>query len=106
MPFDDVALCSVNLFELEFGLSKSNNPHPLRSHISGLSSRHSVLDFDTAAGLCAGQVRGFLALAGKPIGPYDLLIAGIALANDLILVTRNSEEFKRVPKLRWENWFD
>jgi tRNA(fMet)-specific endonuclease VapC len=40
------------------------------------------------------------------IGPYDLLISGIALANDLTLVTRNLDEFKRVPNLRLENWFD
>jgi tRNA(fMet)-specific endonuclease VapC len=45
-----------------------------------------------------------LARAGKPIGDNDLLIASIALAKDLTLVTANVEEFGRVPGLRLENW--
>jgi tRNA(fMet)-specific endonuclease VapC len=106
VPFEDVVLCSINLYELEFGLSKSTNPKPLKEHILGLANRHLILNFDTSAALLAGQAQGFLNSIGKPIGPYDLLIAGIALSNDLILVTRNFEEFRRVPNLRIENWFE
>jgi tRNA(fMet)-specific endonuclease VapC len=106
VPYNDVALCSINLYELEFGLSKSTNPKPLKEHIIELASRHPILNFDTPAAFHSGQIRGFLNSIGKPIGPYDLLIAGIALSNNLILVTRNSEEFRRVPELRIENWFE
>jgi tRNA(fMet)-specific endonuclease VapC len=51
-------------------------------------------------------VRHTLEVAGLPLGKVDQLIAGIAMANDLILVTRNTREFARVPGLRLENWFD
>jgi tRNA(fMet)-specific endonuclease VapC len=104
--FEDVALCSVSLFELEFGLSKSSHPEPLRKHIDGLRNRHPIVGLDEAAARQAGRIRGALAAAGTPIGPYDLLIAGIALTHDLTLVTRNTEEFRRVGGLKLEDWFD
>ena len=42
---------------------------------------------------------------GKPIGSYDVQIAGMAVANDLILVTHNTGEFGRVSGLKLEDWF-
>jgi tRNA(fMet)-specific endonuclease VapC len=39
-----------------------------------------------------------------PISPYDVLIAGQAIARDLILITHNTDEFRRVPGLRIEDW--
>ena len=51
-----------------------------------------------------GEVRESLASAGTPIGPYDLQIAAIALANDLTLVTHNTREFSRVNGLQLEDW--
>ena len=53
---------------------------------------------------CAGEIRATLAKAGTPIGPYDSLIAGQAMARDLILVTHNTRAFIRVPSLRLEDW--
>ena len=47
-----------------------------------------------------------LAEAGTPIGPYDVLIAGQALQRGLVVVTRNTREFSRVPGLDVENWED
>lgn len=55
------------------------------------------------AELC-GKVRGELQKNGKPIGPYDLQIASIALANNLILVTHNKKEFSRIQGLEIEDW--
>lgn len=51
-------------------------------------------------------VRAMLERAAMPIGAYDVLIAGQALARDLILVTHNTREFERVAGLRIENWED
>jgi tRNA(fMet)-specific endonuclease VapC len=42
--------------------------------------------------------------AGKPIGAYDLLIAGQALRHKLTLVTANVREFGRIKGLHWEDW--
>jgi tRNA(fMet)-specific endonuclease VapC len=51
-----------------------------------------------------GEIRAVLAREGRPIGPYDLQIAAIALAAAMTLVTRNVPEFGRVPGLTIENW--
>ncbi|EDN65411.1 PilT-like protein [Beggiatoa sp. PS] len=50
------------------------------------------------------QIRARLAKKGAPIGPYDLQIAAIALVNNLILVTHNTREFKRIEELQIEDW--
>jgi len=52
----------------------------------------------------AGSVRAFLEATGKPIGAYDLLIAGQALQRQLTLVTANVSEFSRVKGLLWQDW--
>lgn len=106
LPDQDIAISTINLFELEFGLAKSSNPFPLRAFIRELSRRYNVVDFDTAASQRAGEIRAYLQLKGTPIGPYDVQVAGVAMARDLILVTRNTREFERVPGLRVENWYE
>jgi len=52
----------------------------------------------------AGRVRAAWEAAGKPIGAYDLLIAGQALRHRVTLVTANANEFARVKGLVWEDW--
>ena len=60
--------------------------------------------FDDAAAEEYGRLRAALAARGTPIGPNDMLIAAIALAHDLTLVTHNTREFGRVEGLRLEDW--
>ncbi|MEA1652012.1 hypothetical protein UAJ10_23735 [Nitrospirillum sp. BR 11164] len=52
----------------------------------------------------AGLIRARLAAACTPIGPYDVPVAGHALARALVLVTHNTREFPRAPGLRLEDW--
>jgi tRNA(fMet)-specific endonuclease VapC len=63
-----------------------------------------VLEFDKEDARQAGEIRALLASEGTPIGPYDVLIAGQALAREMILVTRNTQEFGRVIGLQIEDW--
>jgi tRNA(fMet)-specific endonuclease VapC len=63
-----------------------------------------VIEFDKEDARRAGEVRAYLAGRGTPIGPYDVLIAGQAMARGLILVTHNIGEFQRVPALQIEDW--
>jgi tRNA(fMet)-specific endonuclease VapC len=62
------------------------------------------IDFDDAAAGIYGQIRAHLASRGTPIGPNDVLIAAIAVANGITLVTHNTSEFSRVPGLLIEDW--
>jgi tRNA(fMet)-specific endonuclease VapC len=63
-----------------------------------------MLAFEEDDASSAGNVRAQLEKAGKPIGAYDLLIAGQALRHELTLVTANTREFGRVRRLDWEDW--
>ncbi len=62
------------------------------------------LPFDDEDARVAGAIRAELERAGKPIGAYDLLIAGQALRHKLKLITANVSEFKRIKGLHWEDW--
>jgi tRNA(fMet)-specific endonuclease VapC len=100
-----LALSSVVLFELWYGVAKSShvpeNTERLRILLSG---DLDLLDFDDEDARAAGQVRADLEKAGTPIGAYDLLIAGQALRRGLTVVTANTSEFSRVAGLGWEDW--
>jgi len=64
----------------------------------------ALTHFSQLRNSCYGRIRAFLAINGTPIGPYDLQIAAIALANNLTVVTHNIREFSRVPQLNLEDW--
>lgn len=100
----DVRLCSVVKAELLYGARKSaridENLRLLRRFFAPLVS----LPFDDRCADEAGLIRLDLERSGRPIGPNDLLIAATARAHDLVLVTRNTREFDRVPGLRVEDW--
>ena len=102
----DIAISTISLFELEYGMGKTDNRIKMDSYVLSLCRRYAVLDFDRAASVQAGAMRALLHTRGTPIGPYDVQIAGIALANNLTVVTRNMREFSRVPQLKVENWYD
>ncbi|MDO5290543.1 MAG: type II toxin-antitoxin system VapC family toxin [Pseudomonadota bacterium] len=99
-------LSAVVLFELEVGIRKSSNPAALRSFVQGVLARSTFLPLDAESASQAAQVRAQLESTGRPIGPYDLLIAGTALAHGLTLVTHNQREFARVPGLRLADWHE
>jgi tRNA(fMet)-specific endonuclease VapC len=101
-----LAISSILVYEIEYGLVKSSNPDRLRTFLSQVQQRYVALDMCSKSAVKAGQLRGYLEQQGQIIGPYDLLIAGIAVAHDLTIVTRNTREFERVPGLRVENWYD
>jgi tRNA(fMet)-specific endonuclease VapC len=102
---DYLAVSSVVLFELWYGVEKSGrvqeNTERLRVLLSG---DLDLLDFDDLDAQTAGRVRAVLEKAGTPIGAYDLLIAGQALRRGLTVVTANMSEFNRVTGLSWEDW--
>jgi len=102
---DYMALSSVVLFELWYGVAKSSqvpeNTERLKILLSG---DLDLLDFDDEDARTAGQMRAALERAGTPIGAYDLLIAGQALRRGLTVVTANTGEFGRVVGLSWQDW--
>jgi tRNA(fMet)-specific endonuclease VapC len=101
-----IVICSVVVGELIYGVERSAPAHQAnnRMRVGQLRQQFVSLPFDDSASEHYGKVRGHLAVLGTPIGPNDLMIAAIALANVLTLVTNNSIEFSRVPGLSIEDW--
>ena len=102
--FGDVALCSVVKAELLYGAARSQQPERNHSQLQRFFSGFPSLSFDDEAAAAYGTLRAALEASGTPIGPNDLMIAAIALASGLVLVTHNTAEFSRVPGLQIEDW--
>lgn len=92
-------------FELWYGVAKSVRQEFNRKRLETfLSGPLTVLPFEDADARAASTIRAALETAGKPIGAYDVLIAGQALRHELTLVTANVSEFSRVKGLMWQDW--
>ena len=102
--YGQICISTVTLMELVYGAEKSSNPERNLADVEGLAARLDVLDYDDIAATHTGQIRAELGKIGKPIGPYDQMIAGHARSRGLIIVTNNEKEFNRVPGIRVENW--
>lgn len=101
----DIAIPSIALYELEVGIAKSNNPKKRKQQLAALISSISVLPFASREAEVAAMIRAELENRGAPIGPYDTLIAGVALSSNATLVTHNTKEFSRVEGLVLQDWF-
>ena len=101
----EIVLSSVVYYELQVGILKSTSPQKRIAQLAYLKNQVHWLDFDEKSAEATAQVRVDLERIGKPIGSHDVQIAGMAVANDLILITHNTREFSRVSGLKLEDWF-
>lgn len=100
-----IAVSSIVAFELWYGVGKSKRRSLNASRVEALlAGPLELLPFEAEDAEGAGQVRAVLETGGTPIGAYDVLIAGQALARGAIVVTANGSEFGRVTGLSWEDW--
>ncbi len=100
-----ICVSIVTAAELRYGCAKKGSPK-LLAQIEAILGSIPVLALDVPADAEYGAIRAELEVAGKSIGPNDLLIAAHARALEAVLVTANIGEFKRVRDLRVENWLD
>jgi len=102
-PARDIAVCSVVWAELLHGARKYGRREERVAKVERTLSPFRSISFDDAAARHYAEIRDDLETRGAIIGPNDLLIAAIPLANDLTLVTSN-QEFSRIKGLRTEDW--
>jgi len=102
----DVAISIITLFELEYGVEKSQYRQRSEDALAKFLLPLNVVDPDRPSAMEAATIRAQLENKGMPIGPYDLLIAGLARSRDMTLVTNNTKEFERVANLHLENWVE
>jgi len=101
----EIFASTVVAFELWYGVEKSarreSNAGAVQAFFRGCVH---LLALDQRDAEVSGKIRCQLEAAGKPLGAYDYLIAGQALAREMTLVTSNVREFSRVRGLAWEDW--
>jgi tRNA(fMet)-specific endonuclease VapC len=96
---------AVVLYELWYGVAKSARPEENTRRVETfVAGPIQLLAFDEKDVQPAGVIRAGLEYSGKPIGAYDVLIAGQAVCRGLTLVTANAREFRRVKNLKLEDW--
>ena len=101
---DSVCISTITLAELQYGVRKSAQPEKNQLALSQFLIPLEIVGFDLKAAVEYGEIRATLEKDGTPIGPLDTLIAAHAKSLNLILVTNNEKEFKRVAGLEVENW--
>ena len=101
---EEMCISSITYAELLYGVEKSKAIQKNRIALSLFLSPIKILEFNDYAAQEYGQIWADLEQKGMPIGSMDMLIAGHAKAEDLILVTNNTKEFQRVAGLKLENW--
>lgn len=103
---DGLAISTITLAELEYGVQASAAPEKNTIALMKFLSIVDILPFESSAAEEYGKICADLRKKGTPIGTMDMLIAAHAKAENLIVVTHNTREFKRVEGLLLDDWFD
>ena len=100
-----IYLSSIVQYELLYGVSKSVQKEKNRIRLAeAFGPEVTLLPFEAADAAEAARIRATLEARKQPIGHYDTLVAGQALARNLTLVTANTREFARIEGLKWQDW--
>jgi tRNA(fMet)-specific endonuclease VapC len=100
-----LSVSTVSVFELWYGVAKSARRQSNAQKLTAfLANWINLLSFDDEDARIAGELRAGMEAIGRPVGDYDLLIAGQALRHKMTVVTANAREFGRIKNLSWEDW--
>jgi len=101
----EIATSAVSAMEVEYGLALDpSRARKLAPVMRALLQAITVLPYGLEDARATASLRASLEKRGRPVGAYDALIAGTAVARGLVLVTSNVREFGRIAALRVENW--
>lgn len=100
----DICISSITLAELRYGVAKSQYQEQNQAALDEFILPLEIADFDYTAAYFYGDLRAVLEKQGTPIGPLDTMIGAHALSLNLTLVTNNTKEFNRIPKLNVIDW--
>ena len=100
----EIGISTITVSELQYGVSKSTYREKNEVRLEEFLAPLEILTYDQTAARIYGDIRFQLEKSGQLIGPLDLLIAAHAISQNLVLITNNDREFKRIKKLKIENW--
>ena len=101
---EGIYISSLTIAELEFGVQNSERIEKNRVALLKFLSLFNILNFDDSDAIDYGRIKVKLRKKGKIIGPIDMLLAAQAINKDMIFITNNVKEFKRIEGLRIEDW--
>lgn len=101
---EQLFLSTLSLAELYKGAYQSVRKDVQLQRIDNLLLFMKLIPLNKKACALFGEQYALLSAKGKPTQEKDLLIASIALANGLMVVTRNTKHFENIPDLRIEQW--
>lgn len=101
-----LAISTISVMEIEYGFERKPAAREKFGEVwASLLGDVHVLPYDARDATHTARTRAYLTGLGQSIGPFDLQLAGTALARRLTLVTHNTAEFTRVPALPVEDWW-
>ncbi|HXF84140.1 MAG TPA: type II toxin-antitoxin system VapC family toxin [Anaerolineales bacterium] len=100
----EVGISTITIAELTYGANKSSQVEQNLTALEQFLLPLEIANFDQQAAAVYGAVRASLEREGKVIGSMDMLIGAHALSLGAVLVTNNTAEFQRIPKLKVEDW--
>ena len=102
---EEIKISTITVMEIEYGLELNAAIRPrIQPLWSSFKEQVEILQFSETDAIYAAQIRSLLKKEGRPIGPYDILLAGMSKNRSLVFVTDNMSEFRRVEGLHIENW--
>ena len=103
-PMESIMIPNIVVAEIEYGAQNSSNYKRNIDKYNQFLDNFNKIGFNEDASKIYGKIRHDLEKNGLPIGPNDLIIASIVLAENGILVTHNTKEFSRIKDLKFEDW--
>ena len=104
VDWTDIAICVITVSELYFGAYNSRKIETNLIAAETFIQSLTVLSLSNDTLKKFGELKAQLRQAGKPVADFDLLIASVALTENLILVTNNTRHYQRIPGLKLDNW--
>lgn len=101
--YELIEISIITYYEILGGLL-SKNAHKQLNIFEKFANDNLVIPMTDGSAKISAEIYSKLRLSGNSVDDIDLLIAGIAIENDLIFVTNNEKHFQRIPGLTIDNW--
>jgi len=101
--YELIEISIITYYEIISGLQAKNAFKQLEI-FEAFSNDNLVIPLTENSCKISGEIYSILKHKGEVVDDIDLLIAGIAIENEMVLVTNNEKHFQRIPDLKIENW--
>jgi len=100
-----IHISTITVMEIEYGLHlNAEREAKIRPLWEQFLKYTQIIPFTNSCAVFSASIRSELKSQGQLIGPYDILIAGSAMANEMVMITSNLKEFRRISELTVEDW--